>query len=90
MNDELVEHEDFGLLRALPRLLLAQEALHVNQGRGIRCRTMADEVWTELESIGTGWNDDDIDRVQSSLLPRLYDLLNLLAIADGAEPEEKK
>lgn len=62
-------------------------AVPVLSGRGIRCRTMADEVLTELESIGTGWNEDDIERIQSSLLPRIYDLLNLLAatVAKGAD-----
>lgn len=58
---------------------------HSPAGRGIRCRTMADEVLSELDSIGIGWDDDDIERIQTSLLPRVYDLLNLLAIADGVE-----
>jgi hypothetical protein len=61
------------------------EAEERKAGQGVRCREMADEVLGELEGIGTGWNEDDIDRVQGSLLPRVYDLLHLLAIAGGQE-----
>lgn len=61
------------------------EAGERKAGQGVRCREMADEVLGELEGIGTGWNEDDIDRIQGTLLPRVYDLLHLLAIASGQE-----
>lgn len=47
-----------------------------------RIRSMADEVFVELNAMENGWNENDIDRVQSDLLPRIYDLLNLLAMAE--------
>ena len=48
-----------------------------------RARVMADEVMTELQATESAWDDDDIDRIQSSLLPRVYDCLNLLAAAQA-------
>lgn len=53
-----------------------------------RAREMADEVMAELEAADHVWNEEDIDRVQGVLLPRVYDCLNLLAIAkEGAETD---
>jgi hypothetical protein len=46
-----------------------------------RAREMAEEVMNELHLSEHGWNEDDVDRIQSTLLPRVYDCLNLLAMA---------
>lgn len=46
-----------------------------------RAREMADEVMAELEATAHAWTDEDVDRIQGTLLPRVYDCLNLLAIA---------
>jgi len=43
-----------------------------------RAREMADEVMAELDAADHGWNEDDIARIQGTLLPRVYDCLNLL------------
>jgi hypothetical protein len=46
-----------------------------------RAREMAEEVMNELRLSEHGWNEDDVERIQSTLLPRVYDCLNLLAMA---------
>ena len=56
-----------------------------------RAREMADEVMAELEACSNGWNDEDVDRIQGTLLPRVYDCLNLLAMViqgPGFEPSK--
>ena len=55
-----------------------------------RAREMADEVMAELDAADHGWNEDDIARIQGTLLPRVYDCLNLIAIASPARaiPEQ--
>ncbi|MFZ3119192.1 MAG: hypothetical protein WA159_12815 [Variovorax sp.] len=68
----------------------AREALSSStqaSGSSQRAREMADEVHAELDATDDAWTQEDIERVQGTLLPRVYDCLNLLAIAlPAAQP----